>query len=138
MLEKYETGFLVVACSGASKAGQAANGIAVKLDESGFSKMICLAAIGAGVDNCITMASNVQDLIIIDGCEKKCACKMLEKAGLHPVHEFCLTELGFVEPDDFEDPELIDELRKKIKLLFGQRRAESKYSICGCETCPRK
>ncbi len=138
MTDEYETGFFVVTCSGASKSGQSANAIGVKLNDSGFARMICLTGVGAGLESCLNMASNVQDLIVIDGCEKKCSCKILEKAGCKPMHEFCLTEMGFVDSDDFNATGLVDELKKKIKVLFGQRRSCSKYSICGCETCSRE
>ncbi len=51
------------------KIRSAANAIVVKLSDSWFAKMIYLAEIGTGVDNCLHMISRVQDLIIIDGRE---------------------------------------------------------------------
>jgi len=73
MIDEYETGFLVVSCSGGSNSGQAANALAVELNKSGFAKMVCLAGVGAGVEDCVADAGNVRDLIVIDGCEKACS-----------------------------------------------------------------
>ncbi|NDV27452.1 hypothetical protein FMR86_12370 [Desulfovibrio sp. JC010] len=138
MTEEYETGFMVVSCSGGSGSGQAANSLAVELNRSGFAKMVCLAGIGAGLDEYIDEADKVRDLIVIDGCSKGCSQIMLKKMGIEPVHNFCLTEMGVECPVTEVDPAMLEELRKKIKLLFGQRRADSKYAVCGCDTCVRE
>ncbi|WP_027723362.1 putative zinc-binding protein [Maridesulfovibrio zosterae] len=137
MEEKYETGFMVLSCSGGSSSGQAANNLAVELNKSGFAKMVCLAGVGAGKEDCVEDAGKVHDLIVIDGCDKVCSKKMLEKIGINPVHTFCLTNMGVECPAADVDPELLTELRKKIKLLFGQNRADVKYAVCGCDTCVR-
>ncbi len=138
MDENYETGFLVISCSGGSSSGQAANDLAVELSKSGFARMVCLAGIGAGLDDCVSDAEKVKDLIVIDGCDKGCSQKMLEKIGIKPVHTFCLTKMGVKCPVSDVDPELLDKLRKKIKLLFGQNRSDNKYAVCGCDTCARE
>lgn len=138
MNDNYETGFLVVSCSGGSGSGQAANALAVELNKSGFARMVCLAGIGAGLEDCVADATKVRDLIVIDGCEKNCSQKMLERIGIKPIHTFCLTKMGVDCPASDVDPELLEKLRKKIKLLFGQNRTDSKYAVCGCDTCTRE
>lgn len=138
MSDEYETGFMVVSCSGGSGSGQAANSLAVELNKSGFAKMVCLAGVGAGLAECLDEAGKVRDLIVIDGCEKGCSQIMLRKMGIEPVHNFCLTKMGVECPVTDVDSEMLDELRKKIKLLFGQQRANSKYAVCGCDTCVRE
>ncbi|WP_320172056.1 putative zinc-binding protein [Maridesulfovibrio sp.] len=138
MSDTYETGFLVVSCSGCSCSGQATNDLAVELNRSGFARMVCLAGIAAGLDNCVADAANVQDLIVIDGCVNACAKKVLEKAGIKPVHTFCLTEMGLEGQDTEIDSELLEKLRLKIKQVFGQSRTATKYAVCGCETCVRE
>lgn len=137
MTDEYDSGFLVISCSGGSASGQAANSLAVELNRSGFAKMICLAGVGAGIDECLSEAGKVRDLIVIDGCEKGCAQIMLRKIGIEPVHTFCLTKMGVKCPVTEVDTEMLEELRKKIKLLFGQKRADAKYAVCGCDTCAR-
>ncbi|WP_031483185.1 putative zinc-binding protein [Maridesulfovibrio frigidus] len=137
MLEKYETGFLVVSCSGALKSGQVSNAIAVKMAENGFAEMISIAGIAAGLDEYVDKAKRVNDLIIIDGCDKKCACKIVERLVGTPKHEFCLAELGYLDSEGPVDMDEVDIFRKKIKLLYGQAKSSSKYSVCGCETCTR-
>ncbi len=137
MLEKYDTGFLVVSCSGALKSGQVANAIAVKMAENGFAEMLSIAGVAAGVEEYVDKAMRADDLIIIDGCEKKCACKIIENLGVTPRHEFCLAELGYSDSDGPIDMAEVDIFRKKIKLLYGQAKSSSKYSVCGCETCIR-
>lgn len=138
MTDNYETGFLVLSCSGGSNSGQAANDLAVELNKSGFARMVCLAGVGAGLEDCVSDAGKVKDLIVIDGCSKGCSQIMLQKIGIKPVHTFCLTNMGVKCPQTDVDTELLDKLRKKIKLLFGQNRANSKYAVCGCDTCVRE
>ena len=135
MLEKYETGFLVVSCSGALRSGQVANAIAVKMAENGFAEMVSIAGIAAGVEEYVDKAKRADNLIIIDGCDKKCACKIIENSGGVPKHEFCLAELGYLDSDGPVNVNEVDVFRKKIKLLYGQAKSSGKYSVCGCETC---
>lgn len=48
---------MILACSGGSNVGQAANQAAVELTREGFGKMYCLVGIGAGPRACASGCS---------------------------------------------------------------------------------
>lgn len=124
MEDKYLTDFIVVACSGGTHAGQTANAIAADMARGGFARMVCLAGVGCEVPESIKEAGKVENLIVIDGCEKGCAVKMLAKAGIEAKHVFVLTDMGLVNSDSPDtDEDITAELRKKIKRIFGQVKA---------------
>jgi len=86
---------LVVACSGAADVGAAADLAARKMARDGTARMICLAAVGAGVPATLQAAKAADRLLAIDGCPTACASKVLEKAGLSGFDRLQLADLGF-------------------------------------------
>lgn len=86
---------LVFTCSGAANVGQVANRAAVDLQQEGFSKMLCLAAIGGNVPSMIAMAQAGKQVVGIDGCPVACTRKTMERANLSLTHHIVVTELGF-------------------------------------------
>ena len=86
---------LVFTCSGAANVGQVANQAAVDLQQEGFSKMLCLAAIGGNVSSMIAMAQAGKQVVGIDGCPVACTQKTMERAQLSLTHHIVVTGLGF-------------------------------------------
>ena len=86
---------LVYACSGAANVGQVANRAAVDLQQEGFAKMLCLAAIGGNVPSMIELAKAGKQVVGIDGCPVACTQKTMERAQLSLTHHIVVTELGF-------------------------------------------
>ena len=86
---------LVFTCSGAANVGRVANRAAVDLQQEGFSKMLCLAAIGGNVPSMIAMAQAGKQVVGIDGCPVACTRKTMERANLSLTHHIVVTELGF-------------------------------------------
>lgn len=73
---------LVFACSGASNLGQLANGIAVRLDETGFAEMSCAEAVGIEAGAPYAAALSGRPVIAISGCPLACADRLLVEHGV--------------------------------------------------------
>jgi uncharacterized metal-binding protein len=88
---------LVFACSGASNVGQITNGVALRLAREGQGKMSCLAGVGAHLGGFVVPAKDCERLVVLDGCEHRCALKTFEHVALKPHIYVNLTEHGFVK-----------------------------------------
>lgn len=70
---------MILPCSGGSNVGQTANQAAVELTREGFGKMYCLAGIGGALNSFVQSAKDVEEMIVIDGCDIACGRACLEK-----------------------------------------------------------
>ena len=102
---------LILACSGGSNVGQAANNIMIELDKSGVGNAYCLAGIGASLSGFIESAKTART-ILIDGCPVGCAKKAFEKHELTPSQYFVVTEMCIEK-----------------KHAFGELPAETKLAL---------
>lgn len=108
-----------------------AHDLARDIVKDGFAEPVCLSAIGAGYDQEITVAQDAGGIIIIDGCEKTCARKILEKAVGRPmIHACVLTdEIG----EKGREGTLFVEEKRAIKIRYAQNRMlMSSMCDCGC------
>ncbi len=85
---------MILACAGGSNVGQLSNRAAVELTQEGFGKIFCLAGVGAHLSGFVQSAKDIDELVVIDGCEIGCAKAILEHAEI-PIKKYLLiTELG--------------------------------------------
>lgn len=86
---------MLLACSGGSNVGQLSNQAAVELTCEGKGKMFCLAGIGAHLSGFVQSAKDVENLVVIDGCEVGCAKAMLAHLDI-PIARYVVltTDLG--------------------------------------------
>jgi len=75
---------MIRACSGGSNVGQLSNQAVVKLTQEGFGKMFCLAGIGGQLSGFVQSARDVDNLLVIDGCQVGCA-KAVTDLGLKKI-----------------------------------------------------
>ncbi|MGB9804135.1 putative zinc-binding protein [Desulfofundulus sp.] len=94
----------IFTCAGGSNTGQTANAAGVKLAQAGFGYLACLSGVGAGAENTLKKLTQVQKVIVIDGCPVACARKMLEKAGVKVDYYALVTELGVRKSLDVLEP----------------------------------
>ena len=85
---------LIFACSGASDVGELADRTARRMTRSGYGKMYCLSAIGGGLQDYIDNTEAAEKVIIIDGCSKGCANKIMSKINANSDH-YDLEVMGF-------------------------------------------
>ncbi|CCK82103.1 putative zinc-binding protein [Desulfobacula toluolica] len=110
---------MIFACSGASNLGQLANQAAVELTQEGFGKMFCLAQIGANIGKYVQSAKVMDEIVVIDGCEKACGKTVLENALMHMKKHIVISRLGIKEKNNFfNNPDDLAALKHKVKLAF--------------------
>jgi len=126
---------MILACSGGSNVGQAANQAAVELTREGFGKMYCLAGIGGGLQGFVQSARDVEEMIVLDGCPVGCAKAILTREGVTPGRYVVATDLGI---EKVKDPRLtvLDEDVRRIKeaarASAGGLAAGGAPTSCGC------
>ncbi len=91
---------LILACSGGSNVGQAANSAMIELDKRGAGNAFCLAGVGAALSGFIESAKAATTLVI-DGCPTGCSKKAFEKYGITPTQYFVVTEMGIEKNHKF-------------------------------------
>jgi uncharacterized metal-binding protein len=88
---------LIFACSGSSNLGQITNSVALRLAREGHGTMSCLAGVGAHLSGFVVPAKDCERLVVLDGCDHRCALKTFEHVGVTPKVYLNLTEHGFVK-----------------------------------------
>jgi uncharacterized metal-binding protein len=72
---------IIWVCDGAANVGQVGQAIAVLLTNMDKARMCCTTAVAANSKPHLSIAERAEKNIVIDGCENRCASKVLEKAG---------------------------------------------------------
>lgn len=122
---------LIYACSGAADVGEIADQVARRLRAEGFTKMTCLAGIGAGLPNYVQSAKGMDENITIDGCPVACAKKTLEKIGVTPT-SYILTDMGLVKGETPVTKKIIAQMSKKIRSASGKPTLPVQTGTGGC------
>ena len=88
---------LIFACSGSSNVGQLTNSLALRLARDGHGLMSCLAGVGAHLNGFVVPAKDCERLVVLDGCDHRCALKTFEHVEMRPHVYINLTEHGFLK-----------------------------------------
>jgi uncharacterized metal-binding protein len=107
---------MILACAGGSNVGQLSNRAAVELTQEGFGKIFCLAGVGAHLSGFVQSARDIDELVVIDGCEIGCAKAILEHADI-PIKKYLLiTELGIEKNKNMNlNPAEIARVKQAVK-----------------------
>jgi len=129
---------MLLSCSGGSNVGQLSNRAAVELTQEGFGKMFCLAGIGGHISGLVQSAKDVQQIIVIDGCDVGCSKAILKNADVPFKNYVVLTELGIGKNKDFNlKQDEVDRVKAAVKQLANEGPAASSgagSSCCGCSS----
>ncbi|MDP4289735.1 MAG: putative zinc-binding protein [Bacteroidota bacterium] len=87
----------VVACSGASNTGQYSDLVARKLMQSGQAKLLCLARFSVDDEFAKKAGSEIEKLIVLDGCPINCAELTVKKSGIKGFTHINTTDFGIVK-----------------------------------------
>lgn len=104
---------LIYSCSGAANTGYLADAVARKMMKDCDGKMVCLAAIGAGLSGYLESAKSAGKNIVIDGCPVSCGKIIFEKQGL-PFEHFITTDFGVEKGKTEITPEIIGRVKNNI------------------------
>jgi len=111
---------MILACAGGSNVGQLSNQAAVELTQEGFGRLFCLAGIGAHLSGFVQSARDIQQLIVIDGCEVACAKGVLEQAEVPVRGYLVVTELGIEKNKNLDlAREEIDQVKRAVRNIYG-------------------
>ena len=114
--EKKGKAFIVFACAGCSRGGQAAYSIALELDKRETAEMSCLAGIAAGKPS---FRRKIKDkkIITIDGCPTECSKGVFDKAGIQVDVHIKLKDYGIRKNgpvNDYDIKRLVYEVGKRV------------------------
>ncbi|NIA12535.1 MAG: zinc-binding protein [Nitrospiraceae bacterium] len=82
---------LAFACSGAADVGAIADQAVRKLSREKAASMCCTAAIAAEIPDILEKATFAAKIVVLDGCDKACAKKIVDKGGFT---NYAYIELG--------------------------------------------
>ncbi|MCE5273095.1 putative zinc-binding protein [bacterium] len=101
---------IVFACSGAADVGLISDRAARSVAARKAASMICIAAVGAGIEEIMEKARGAKRVLAIDGCDKACAFKVLEKAGIEGFISMRLDTLGLEKSKTPVDEAVVEKM----------------------------
>jgi len=114
---------LVFPCSGASNVGQITNELALQMTRDGLGSMSCLAGVGAHISGFVVSAKDCDQLVVLDGCQQKCAAKVFEHVSVKPHVYLMLTDHGFTKRHGV--PVLPEEVGRARELVVLQMKGSA-------------
>jgi len=125
---------MILACSGGSNVGQLSNQAAIELTQEGFGKLSCLAGVGAHLSGFVQSARDIDNLVVIDGCEVGCAKGVLEQAEVPLRGYLVITALGIEKNKDMNlKREEIDRVKEAVQGLKADAHSGGPQpATCGC------
>jgi len=108
---------VIFTCSGAYNVGQIANRAAMDLQQEGIAQALCLASVAGNQKDTIALARTADRIVRIDGCERACAKKTLENAGLSATDHIIVTDLSLAKKphDNTIDPNAVTRVKNAVK-----------------------
>lgn len=127
---------MILACSGGSNVGQLSNQAAVELTQEGFGKMFCLAGIGGHLNGFVQSATDIPQMVAIDGCSLGCAKAILEHAEIPIKSYLVLTDLGIEKNKHFKlRKEEVQKIKESIKEACGGEQPVLPMGETGSSSC---
>jgi len=80
--------------------------------------MACLAGVGAGLAGFIEPARRADHLVVLDGCQLRCALKVILGVGAEPTVHFVLTHQGIQSSPENVPTE--DDVQRVAELVISQ------------------
>ena len=109
---------MILACAGGSNVGQLSNQAAVELTQEGFGKLFCLAGVGADLSGFVQSARDIDEIVVIDGCEIGCAKAILEHADIPLKNYMVISEMGIEKNKNLKlNPAEIDRVKQAVKAI---------------------
>lgn len=91
------TDVLFYSCSGGANVAEVADRACRDMMAEGLGQMACLAGVAAEIPEMVQAARGAKLNIIIDGCDKSCARRVFDRAGLTNYVQIQVTDLGFAK-----------------------------------------
>jgi uncharacterized metal-binding protein len=126
-------GIMPLPCSGACSVGQLSHQAVIELTGAGFGRMYSLAAIAAGLAAAIADAGKARMVVAVDGCEKGCSRRILERTGIGCRHHLIITTLGIDREDSLRiDNDNLQLVKDAIQACCAEARPIIRLGGCMC------
>ena len=106
----------VVSCSGASNTGKYSDVVARQLMQSGQAKMLCLARFSIDKQFAEKSKTEIDKLVVLDGCPINCAELIMKQAGITDFIHLSTTDFdikkGVTPVTDEKINEIIDHIKR--------------------------
>jgi uncharacterized metal-binding protein len=87
----------VVSCSGASNTGKYSDVVARQLMQSGQAKMLCLARFSIDKQFAEKAKTEIDKLVVLDGCPINCAELIMKQAGITDFMHLNTTDFDIIK-----------------------------------------
>ena len=109
-------GRIILYCAGSANVGQMTQTVAFELARQGVGRLLCLAGIGARLKGFVTSARQIEETVVLDGCEIGCGRKILEDNDVAVTHYFVMTAQGIKKSyQGGPQPEEVDHVLDAVK-----------------------
>jgi uncharacterized metal-binding protein len=107
----------VVSCSGASNTGKYSDVVARQLMQSGRAKMLCLARFSIDKQFAEKSKTEINKLVVLDGCPINCAELIMKQAGISDFIHLNTTDFDITKGVTPVTDDKINEIINHIKRL---------------------
>ena len=107
----------IVSCSGASNTGKYSDEVARMLMAGGNAKMLCLARFSIDKPFAENAKSEIEKLVVLDGCPINCAEKTMQANGIENYTHINITDFEIVKGKTPFEREKAMEIVEYIKTI---------------------
>ena len=122
-------GRIILYCAGNANVGQMTQAVAFELARQGVGRLLCLAGVGARLKGFITSARQIEETMVLDGCETGCGKKILQDNGVAVTHYFVMTEHGMKKTYEMGLPP--EEVARVFEAVKGSLPGAAKFFPMG-------
>lgn len=99
---------IIFPCAGIVNVGQITNLAAIELMKEGYGTSSCIALLASGAKQLKKNIAKADEIIIIDGCESRCAVKIAATKNVPANQHLVVTDLGITKsnPEDYSDVDI--------------------------------
>ena len=99
---------IIFSCAGIINVGQITNCAAIELMKEGYGTPSCIALLASGAKQLKKNIAGADEIIILDGCESRCAAKIAATKDVPVNQHLVLTDLGITksDPESYSEEEI--------------------------------
>lgn len=118
---------LMFCCSGVADTAEIGDQAVRSVHRTGEAKMYCLAGIASDVELIVVNSRAANRTVVVDGCDRDCAKKTMQKQGFDRFLHFRVTDLGWEKGKTPVTDERIQTVATRLRelLLDEPVRAEA-------------
>jgi uncharacterized metal-binding protein len=130
---------IIFPCAGIINVGQITNCATIELTKEGYGAPACLALLASGAKQLKNSIVRADEIIILDGCDSRCAAKIAATKDVPANQHLVVTDLGIAksDPEDYSDDDIemvVAAVWEGVgrKVVSKIRSRDDLKSGCGC------